>query len=112
MYTSSLWLNVISFTSICSAQLKPCYDIKGDPVSQIPCDPSANVSACCALDGACVTNFRCHGQVGDKFDRVGGCTDKTGNDPACPLPFLRGISMSSPSVVSLLETESALLMVY
>ena len=46
-----------------------------------------------------MTNFYCHGQAGDKFDRVGTCTDKTGNDPACPFPFLRSIRPSHPLFV-------------
>lgn len=84
---------IVSLTATCSAQLKPCYSINGDPASQIPCDPSANVSACCPPESVCVTNLHCHGwAVGDNFERVGGCTDKTGNDPACPFPFLRGIT--------------------
>lgn len=38
-----------------------------------------------------MTNLYCHGQaVGDTFDRIGSCTDRTGTDPACPLPFLSG----------------------
>lgn len=86
-----LLLPVFSFTSICSAQLKPCYNANGDPIAQIPCDPSANVSTCCFLGGSCETNFYCHGAGNDTFERVGGCTDKTGSDPACPFPFLRGI---------------------
>ena len=96
----SLSLLLVSLTSICSAQLKTCYDIDGDPSSQIPCDPSANVSACCAPGGVCVTNFYCHGlKVGDTHDRVGTCTDRTGNDPACPLPLLRSITPSFPFFV-------------
>ena len=103
-------LPIVSLTSICSAQLKPCYDINGDPVSQIPCDPSANVSACCPPGGVCMTNFYCHGwRVGDTHDRVGACTDRTGNDPACPLPLLRSITPSYPVHLSYLEIESALL---
>ena len=87
----SFLLPVLSIALFCSAQLKPCYS-GGTLVDQIPCDPSANVSACCAPGGTCVTNIHCHGQaVGDQFDRIGGCTDETGNDPACPLPLLRGI---------------------
>ena len=88
----SLLFLIIFWSSVCSAQLNPCYNIDGDLISQIPCDPSANVSACCAPGGACATNFYCHGaDANDTFDRVGGCTDKTGADPACPFPFLRGM---------------------
>ena len=87
----SLFLPTL-FTSFCSAQLKPCYGFSG-PISQIPCDPTANVSACCAPGGSCETNLHCHGQgAGDQFERVGGCTDESGYDPACPFPFLRGKS--------------------
>ena len=98
----SLSLPIVSLTAICSAQLKPCYSINGDPASQIPCDPSANVSACCPPESVCVTNLHCHGwAVGDTFERVGGCTDKTGNDPACPFPFLRGITSSYLSFLNI-----------
>ena len=89
----SLFLPV-SFTLLCSAQLKPCYEFWGHGrrlSSQIPCDPSANVSACCAPGGSCATNFYCNGAaVNDTFKRIGGCTDESGNDPACPLHLLQG----------------------
>lgn len=100
----SLLLPIVFFTSISSAQLKPCYS-GGSLTDQIPCDPSANVSACCAPGGICVTNFYCHGAaVGDQFDRVGGCTDKSGNDLACPFPFLRG-TFSSCHIFAFVENE-------
>ena len=105
----SLLSPVIFFPSICSAQLKRCYDVNGNPISQIPCDPSANVSACCAPGAFCQTNLYCHGGgVDDTFDSVGGCTDETGNDPACPLPLLRGMTPYCHVVSGI---ESALLMV-
>ncbi len=111
MRITSFFIPIIFFTSTCSAQLKPCYDVHGKPASQIPCDPSANVSACCFLGGVCVTNLHCHGDaVGDTFERVGGCTDKLGNDPACPLPFLRGITSSYSLLV--IVGESDLLMIW
>lgn len=48
-----------------------------------------------------MTNFYCHGlAVGDTHDRVGACTDRTGNDPACPLPLLRSITPSFPFIVA------------
>ena len=48
-----------------------------------------------------MTNFYCHGlAVGDTHDRVGTCTDRTGNDPACPLPLLRSITPSFPFIVA------------
>ena len=51
-----------------------------------------------------MTNFYCHGaSANDTFDRVGTCTDKSGNDPACPLPFLRGNSSSCRSFVFIEE---------
>lgn len=103
----SLSLFLLCLPLICPAQLKPCYDINGNPSSQIPCDPSANVSACCAPGGVCVTNFYCHGlAVGDTHDRVGTCTDKTGNDPACPLPLLRSIKPSFFLIVALRDPTS------
>lgn len=52
-----------------------------------------------------MTNFYCHGAaVGDQFDRVGGCTDKSGNDLACPFPFLRG-TFSSCHIFAFVENE-------
>ena len=60
-------------------------------------------------ESVCVTNLHCHGSaVGDTFERVGGCTDKTGNDPACPFPFLRGITSSYLSFVFFKYRKSCL----
>ena len=91
----SLFLPVF-FTQLCSAQLKFCYEFGRGLISQIPCDPSANVSACCAPGGLCATNFYCiDPKAGVK--RVGGCTDESGNDPSCPLPLLQSIKSNGPS---------------
>lgn len=109
---TSLLLPVFSFTSNCSAQLKPCYDADGNLTPLIPCDSFANVSACYFLGVICVTNLHCHGEaLGDTFESVGGCTDKTGNDPAYPLPFLPG-TVSSCYLLSLMKTEPSLLVVW
>ncbi|KAM0797683.1 hypothetical protein BDR22DRAFT_433971 [Usnea florida] len=79
----------------CFSQLKPCYSHGGKPSSDIPCDPSANVSACCGGGSTCLTNFYCIGGPVDHEKLVGSCTDKTWHDPACPLPLGQPITPSS-----------------
>ena len=32
---------------LCLGQLKQCYSVNGTPMADFPCDPGANVSACC-----------------------------------------------------------------
>ena len=79
----------------CYCQLKQCYYLDGSLGIDLPCDPSANVSACCGQDWTCSTNIYCGHSYGGKDDgikNVGSCTDKSWRDPACPLalrqPFI------------------------
>ena len=72
----------------CFCQLKQCYHTGGGLSTDLPCDPSANVSACCGQGWTCVTNFYCS-QRGGKF--VGTCTDQAWRDPACPFPYCQPI---------------------
>ena len=83
----------IFLARLCFCQLKKCYNIIGGLVLDLPCDPSANVSACCGQDYTCSTNFYCTDKNG--FQLVGTCTDKTWQDSACPLP------LSQPTIASL-----------
>ena len=72
----------------CFCQLKQCYDPSGVTYPDFPCDPGANVSACCGQGYICANNFYCeptNTNPGDKI--VGSCTDKTWQNPACPLPL-------------------------
>ena len=68
------------------SQIKQCYDPEGYVQPDLPCDPSANVSACCGIGYTCIKNFYCtskkHG-----YDFIGTCTDHMWHDPACPLPL-------------------------
>ena len=97
-----LSISFLHLTSNCLAQLKPCYSdnyvARGQTVD-IPCDPSANVSACCPSGLICATNFYCR-DPDDTFNRMGSCTDPTGRDPACPLPLLQ--SWSSPFCICIM----------
>ena len=72
----------------CFCQLKQCYDPDGELSTDLPCDPSASVSACCGQSWTCVTNLYCS-QGGSKY--VGSCTDKAWRDPACPFPYCQPI---------------------
>ena len=100
-----LLIAFLHLTSNCLAQLKPCYSDnyvgRGQTVD-IPCDPSANVSACCPSGLICATNFYCH-EI-DGWNRMGSCTDPTGWDPACPLPLLQ--SWSSPFRICIMYKTS------
>ena len=82
----------ISLARRCFGQLKRCYYDNGQTSHDLPCDPSANVSACCGQNWLCSTNFYCSMPYGNA---PGSCTDKTWHDPACPL------SLSQPHFPSL-----------
>ena len=70
-------------------QLKQCWGVDGLR-DDLPCDPSANVSSCCAQNWTCETKFYCVGpnNIGKM---TGSCTDITWHDPACPLLLSQSI---------------------
>lgn len=79
----------------CFSQLKSCYYYGGKLSIDLPCDPSANVSACCGPGSTCSTNFYCIGSaLGNHSKLVGSCTDRTWHEPACPLPLGQPIILS------------------
>ena len=80
-----LLLLLLFLVQYCCCQLKQCYDAEGQLRPDLPCDPSANVSACCGQDWICSTNFYCTSMGGIK--EVGSCTDITWHDPGCPFPL-------------------------
>ena len=55
----------------CFCQLKECYNFSGVKVSDLPCDPSANVSTCCGGGWKCAFNFYCLGTA----DNTAGGTE-------------------------------------
>lgn len=67
--------------------IKQCFDVTGTPSSvNFPCDPTADVSACCGKGWDCSSNLHCRHEIdGETF--VGMCTDRTWKDPACPFSF-------------------------
>ena len=69
----------------CLCELRKCNHLNGTLANDLPCDPSATVSACCGPNWTCSTNFYCTRSDGAKY--VGSCTDNAWPDPACPLPF-------------------------
>ena len=69
----------------CICQLKQCYNPSGVAYPDFPCDPTANVSACCGQNYTCTTNFYCTSPTDHGV--VGSCTDQTWQDAACPLPL-------------------------
>ena len=83
---------------LCSGQLKQCFTQDGTPSDNFPCDPSAEVTACCGYGSVCNTNLYCTGANQDvpKFWLVGTCTDPTFRDPACPLPLSSLLSLAKP----------------
>ena len=87
-------------------QLKQCWNATGALRPDLPCDPSANVSACCGPGFKCSTSFYCTCTSKFKYDGgwdgLGSCTDKTWSDPACPLP------LSQPMIISLNSAKVAL----
>ncbi len=89
----------------CLCQLKQCYYLSGDISPDFPCDPSANVSACCGQGSTCVTNFYCIDLLG--ATHIGSCTDETWQNPACPLPLSLQILMipvlSAPLILIIIQ---------
>ena len=77
----------------CFCQLKQCYNPYGVIFPDFPCDPGANVSTCCGSGGTCETNFYCDTGIPKGGKTVGSCTDKTWQNPACPLPLSLQILM-------------------
>ncbi|KAL6714057.1 hypothetical protein ACLMJK_008551 [Lecanora helva] len=83
---SYLFLSLSLTAHLSAAQLLPCYDKNGKVVGDVPCDPAANVSACCGASYKCVTSLYC--EAGTGFQLMGTCTDPTWNDPECPFQQL------------------------
>ncbi|KAF2500112.1 hypothetical protein BU16DRAFT_556595 [Lophium mytilinum] len=52
------------------------------PTKFVPCDPSAPVSACCAVGEACTVSGLCYSGLGSIYR--GACTDRNWGD-SCPL---------------------------
>jgi hypothetical protein len=73
---------------------KQCFLSDGTLVTnEVPCDPSAAVSACCYKTSFCISNFYCWAGLGT--NRVpGACTDPTWEDPACGCPC----KLTSPQI--------------
>jgi hypothetical protein len=69
--------------------ISQCYDSFGlHRENDIPCDPTAEVSACCGTDGSqCVDNLHCINPAGGSVS--GTCTYSgwvSGTEPSCPCP--------------------------
>jgi hypothetical protein len=88
---SIVWLSLL--TTLVAAQLK-CYRIDGTEADSVyaPCNPSAKVSGCCAINKSnpdlCLGSGLCMSQDEgyQGFIYANGCTDKTGKDSSCPNP--------------------------
>ena len=61
-------------------------DTGTDASGDVPCDPYAQVSACCGAGSICISNLHCHDPGIATFDVPGTCTDQSFADPACPCP--------------------------
>ena len=64
-----------------------CYFPDGDTSRDVPCDPDAPFTQCCASRSACLTNGLCVGRAtsdtGISYIR-GTCTDRSWASPLCP----------------------------
>ncbi|KAL8681057.1 MAG: hypothetical protein Q9186_002769 [Xanthomendoza sp. 1 TL-2023] len=88
-YPCLLLLHLLLQTA--NAQLKPCFRPNGDYAEDFPCNPEADVSACCGGNWICGTSLYCKSKSGTLV--VGTCTDRSwGSDniPACPFPLNAG----------------------
>ena len=70
-----------------------CYKYSGligdsgtDASGDIPCDPYAQVSACCGAGSICISNLYCYAAFFETPSVTGTCTDQSFSDPACPCP--------------------------
>ena len=90
---------------LCAAQLQQCHRKDGSITSDLPCDPAANVSACCGQGYKCATSMFCVDKNG--YDLLGTCTDPSWANPACPFRQLSqymsqiGLKVTSSSNVIL-----------
>ena len=67
-----------------SLDLKQCYKATGQLSNDLPCNPFANVSACCGEGSVCISNLFCITPWSSEVP--GTCTDPSFSDPACPCP--------------------------
>lgn len=76
-----------------STAASQCYRMNGDVLddeSFAPCNPDADVSACCSTNknngDICMSSGLCYAQMGASagFIYSNGCTDKTGKAKECP----------------------------
>lgn len=94
MPPSSIFAAVISVLVLASSTQaqKKCYGIDGSESdgSQQPCNPDADVSACCAIKKAkpdiCMSSGLCYAQDSGYEGLIysNGCTDPTGLAKECP----------------------------
>lgn len=71
-----------------------CYKYSGqigdtgtdDAVDDVPCDPNAQVSACCGAGSICISNLYCYDANITTPNVPGTCTDQSFTGPACPCP--------------------------
>ncbi|KAL8803125.1 MAG: hypothetical protein Q9182_003375 [Xanthomendoza sp. 2 TL-2023] len=96
MYYRTVWLLHLLLQSS-NAQLKPCFRWNGNYAEDFPCNPEAEVSACCGGDWICGTNLYCKNKNnGDLL--IGTCTDRSwGSDnvPGCPFVLNAGKTVSN-----------------
>ena len=81
--------------SCCSGYLKSCYYESGSIANDFPRDPAANVSTCYVGSYYCTKSFYCVNGIGSRIVRR--CTDRTKQDPACPLHYVRHALISDKS---------------
>lgn len=64
-----------------------CYYPNGDVADDIPCDPSASISACCGKGWTCLVTGACEytQELGNPAYARGSCTDYYWTSPDCPL---------------------------
>ena len=87
-----------------SFQLKSCFRWDGSASNNIPCNPEANVSACCGQGSTCRTNIFCENSSGLKI--VGECTDRSWADPACPWRLSRFTSLVCNCTLLSMSTDA------
>jgi len=86
---SHIYCLFVLVTSALSATAQTCYYPNGETANGlVPCNPSANVTACCKDSDLCLTNGFCFSPGLNSIVRR-ACTDKTFNSTDCPRTCLK-----------------------
>lgn len=110
----AILLGTANLLIIRSVQAASCYTVNGEQCtdsSLAPCDPTAEVSPCCAsnkgtISDICMSSGLCYAQDSDNRGLIdmNGCTDDTGLSADCPHTCPDGVHSCPPISLCLILT--------